>query len=88
MFENRYTITKKLYVDWAVHPVMLGGQTHRRGSLLTLLVLAASVAGVVFGAIELESGGSALLLVISLIVLSLNLFGDGLRDAFDPKLNS
>ena len=27
-------------------------------------------------------------LMISLIVLSLNLFGDGLRDAFDPKLNS
>lgn len=27
-------------------------------------------------------------IVISLIVLSLNLFGDGLRDAFDPKLNS
>ena len=26
--------------------------------------------------------------VISLIVLSLNLFGDGRRDAFDPKLNS
>jgi oligopeptide transport system permease protein len=26
--------------------------------------------------------------VISLIVLSLNLFGDGLRDAFDPKLNA
>ena len=26
--------------------------------------------------------------VISLIVLSLNLLGDGLRDAFDPKLNS
>ena len=26
-------------------------------------------------------------LVISLIVLSLNLFGDGLRDAFDPKIN-
>lgn len=26
-------------------------------------------------------------LVISLIVLSLNLLGDGLRDAFDPKLN-
>ena len=26
--------------------------------------------------------------VISLIVLALNLFGDGLRDAFDPKLNS
>lgn len=26
--------------------------------------------------------------VISLIVLSLNLFGDGLRDAFDPKINS
>lgn len=26
-------------------------------------------------------------LVICLIVLSLNLFGDGLRDAFDPKLN-
>ena len=26
--------------------------------------------------------------VISLIVLSLNLFGDGLRDAFDPKLNN
>lgn len=25
---------------------------------------------------------------ISLIVLALNLFGDGLRDAFDPKLNS
>ena len=25
-------------------------------------------------------------IVISLIVLSLNLFGDGLRDAFDPKL--
>ena len=39
--------------------------------LLTLLALAASVAGVVFGAIELESGGSALLLVISLIVLCL-----------------
>ena len=27
-------------------------------------------------------------MVISLIVLSLNLFGDGLRDAFDPKINS
>ena len=27
-------------------------------------------------------------IVISLIVLSLNLFGDGLRDALDPKLNS
>ena len=27
-------------------------------------------------------------IVISLIVLSLNLFGDGLRDAFDPKLKS
>lgn len=27
-------------------------------------------------------------LVISFLVLSLNLFGDGLRDAFDPKLNS
>ena len=27
-------------------------------------------------------------IMISLIVLSLNLFGDGLRDAFDPKLNS
>ena len=26
-------------------------------------------------------------IVISLVVLSLNLFGDGLRDAFDPKLN-
>lgn len=26
--------------------------------------------------------------VICLLVLSLNLFGDGLRDAFDPKLNS
>ena len=26
--------------------------------------------------------------VISLIVLSLNLFGDGLRDAFDPKINT
>ncbi len=26
-------------------------------------------------------------IVISLIVLALNLFGDGLRDAFDPKLN-
>ena len=27
-------------------------------------------------------------IVISLIVLSLNLFGDGMRDAFDPKLNN
>ena len=27
-------------------------------------------------------------IVISLIVLSLNLFGDGIRDAFDPKLNN
>ena len=26
--------------------------------------------------------------VICLIVLSLNLLGDGLRDAFDPKLNA
>lgn len=26
-------------------------------------------------------------IVVSLIVLSLNLFGDGLRDAFDPKLD-
>ena len=32
-------------------------------------------------------GNVAMLFVISLIVLSLNLFGDGLRDAFDPKLN-
>ena len=40
MFENRYTITKKLYVDWAMNPVMLGGQTRRRGTLLTLIVLA------------------------------------------------
>lgn len=43
MFENRYTITKKLYVDWAVHPVMLGGQTRRRFSLLSLGVLAVGV---------------------------------------------
>ena len=27
-------------------------------------------------------------IVISLIVLSLNLMGDGLRDAFDPKLDT
>lgn len=27
-------------------------------------------------------------IIISLVVLSLNLFGDGLRDAFDPKLNN
>jgi oligopeptide transport system permease protein len=27
-------------------------------------------------------------LLISLIILSFNLFGDGLRDAFDPKLKS
>ena len=27
-------------------------------------------------------------LIISLLVLSLNLFGDGLRDAFDPKLRT
>jgi oligopeptide transport system permease protein len=27
-------------------------------------------------------------LAFCLIVLSLNLFGDGLRDAFDPKLNA
>ena len=27
-------------------------------------------------------------IVISIIVLSLNLLGDGLRDAFDPKLNN
>ena len=27
-------------------------------------------------------------ITICLIVLSLNLFGDGLRDAFDPKLNA
>ena len=44
MFENRYTITKKLYVDWAMHPVMLNGQTRRRFSLLTLAVLAVGVA--------------------------------------------
>ena len=44
MFENRYTITKKLYVDWAVHPVMLGGQTRRRFSLLSLGVLAVGIA--------------------------------------------
>jgi hypothetical protein len=43
MFENRYTITKKLYVHWAMHPVMLGGQTRRRGTLLTLIVLAVGV---------------------------------------------
>ena len=40
---------------------------------------------------EIHSGHIYLLIipaiVISLIVLSLNLFGDGLRDAFDPKLN-
>ena len=27
-------------------------------------------------------------LLISLIILSLNLLGDGLRDAFDPKLKN
>jgi len=27
-------------------------------------------------------------LLISLIILSFNLFGDGLRDAFDPKLKN
>lgn len=43
MFENRYTITKKLYVDWAIHPVMLGGQTRRRFSLLSIGVLAVGV---------------------------------------------
>jgi oligopeptide transport system permease protein len=27
-------------------------------------------------------------LIISLIILSFNLFGDGLRDALDPKMKS
>ena len=27
-------------------------------------------------------------LIISIIILAFNLFGDGLRDAFDPKLKS
>jgi oligopeptide transport system permease protein len=27
-------------------------------------------------------------ILISLIILSFNLFGDGLRDAFDPKMKS
>ena len=27
-------------------------------------------------------------LILSLLILCLNLFGDGLRDAFDPKLKS
>ena len=40
MFENRYIITKKLYVDWAKHPVMLGSKSRRRFPLLLAGVLA------------------------------------------------
>jgi len=46
------------------------------------------------GAAEICAGASspgtrhALHLLISLIILSFNLFGDGLRDAFDPKLKN
>ena len=40
------------------------------------------------GAVRPAKLSPVLALVICLIVLSLNLFGDGLRDAFDPKLNA
>ena len=43
MFENRYTITEKIYVDWTVHPVVLGRARRRFPILLTLLAAACSV---------------------------------------------
>ena len=46
MFENRYTITEKIYVDWTVHPVVLGRACRRFPILLTLL---AGVAFRLFG---------------------------------------
>ena len=43
MFENRYTITEKIYVDWTEHPVALGRARRRFPILLTLLAAACAV---------------------------------------------
>ena len=45
MFENRYTITEKIYVDWTVHPVLLGKSRHRFPLLLTVLLAACAAVG-------------------------------------------
>lgn len=49
--------------------VLVGKKNGMMVLLLGLLVIAASIAGIVFGGITLDNGGSPLLLVISIIVL-------------------
>ena len=43
MFENRYTITEKIYVDWTVRPVLLSRSRRRIPILPSLLLVACSV---------------------------------------------
>ncbi len=49
--------------------VLVGKKNGMMVLLLGLLVIAASIAGIIFGAITLENGGSPVLLIISIIVL-------------------
>ena len=72
MFENRYTITPKLYVDWARHPVMLGGQSRRPLPLLPCGILAGSAVLMVVALINQDwtyTGLSALLVAAMLVRL-------------------
>jgi len=72
MFENRYTITAKLYVDWARHPVMMGDRSRRPLPLLPcgILVVSAVVMVAAFrNGDMIYTGLSALLLAAMLVRL-------------------
>ena len=73
MFENRYTITEKIYVDWTVHPVVLGRARRRFPILLTLLAAACSV--MLVTAFLDGNGTYAVLYALLLAGVAFRLFG-------------
>ena len=73
MFENRYTITEKIYVDWTVHPVLLGKSRRRFPLLLTVLLAACAVMLVM--AFADGNGTYSLLYALLLAGVAFRLFG-------------
>ena len=73
MFENRYTSTEEIYVDWTVHPVLLGKSRRRFPLLLTVLLAACAVMLVM--AFADGNGTYSLLYALLLAGVAFRLFG-------------
>ena len=73
MFENRYTITQKIYVDWTVPPALLGKSRRRFPLLLTVLLAACAVMLVM--AFADGNGTYSLLYALLLAGVAFRLFG-------------